>query len=313
MASQARYEPQSSGDFTGTLKDAAGTAIPLANIVSCTLTLTNAADGSIVNSRNAQNVLNANNVTINSTTGALRWLIQPADLTLVDSSVPVEEHIATFKWTYETNKVGFHTHRLRIVNFLMLCTTEDVRLFLQNFSDEHLPLVEFLIESFSTLAEAYTDRWFKKRPDTNSPYTEYFSGFESKYHFRVRAYPISTVVDITETVDGDFANGTVLNSDDYSVYNEEGLIKFRWRNALVGTRNLKVRYTGGLAYDVGAVPSDLRMAAARQVAFWFQRRNQIGITDTSIARSGRQRVDREGTLLLPEVKDILASYTPIWI
>jgi len=90
-----------SGVYTGTLTANDGvTPIPSASLVTLTLTLyVIKTDGTIdyVNSRNAQNVLNANNVTVNAA-GLLTWSIQVLDTTLVEA-LPFERHIALFEWT----------------------------------------------------------------------------------------------------------------------------------------------------------------------------------------------------------------------
>jgi hypothetical protein len=101
---------QSSDVYWGTIVDDEGNT--LAGNVLNTLTLTLyvvKADGTIgyVNSRNAQNVLNANNVLAYAAlqtradgfTFNLKWAIQPADTTLVESLI-FERHIALFEWTW---------------------------------------------------------------------------------------------------------------------------------------------------------------------------------------------------------------------
>lgn len=92
----------SSGTFTGQLTGNDGqSALALADLLTLTLTLyVIQTDGTIayVNSRNAQNVLNANNVTV-SASGFLTWAIQVADTGLVEA-LPFERHIALFEWTF---------------------------------------------------------------------------------------------------------------------------------------------------------------------------------------------------------------------
>lgn len=310
--SQLNYEPGESAVFTGTLYDTAGVAIPLANISSLTLTLTNARTGAVVNSRNAQNVLNANNVTVNATTGAMSWLIQAADTTMVDGSFSTEDHIAKFVWTYETSKVGMHTHRIRLINYLTLCTLDDVKLILKSVPDDDVPAINSLIDNFSATAESYCDRVFKKST-VGSPSVETFTGYRNRGKYRVKRYPVDSIVSVVETVDGDFANGTTIDTTDYSINTDEGILTMRYRNFIEGTLNIRLTYVGGLARDSGAVPSDLRYASARQVAYWYQRRNQVGTTETSIARSGRQRLVRNMGLFLPEVEAVLSSYQPLFI
>src|SRR5712691_2028368 len=93
---------KSTGSYTATLVANDGvTPLPGATLTTLVLTLyVIKADGTdgIVNSRNAQNVLNANNVTV-STGGLLTWSIQVGDTTLVED-LPFERHIALFEWTW---------------------------------------------------------------------------------------------------------------------------------------------------------------------------------------------------------------------
>lgn len=97
------------GTFTGTLTANDGvTPIPAASLLTFTLTLYNIlANGTVnyINGRNAQNVLNANNVTVNAS-GLVTWSIQAADSALIEA-VPFERHIALWEWT-ATGVVGKH-------------------------------------------------------------------------------------------------------------------------------------------------------------------------------------------------------------
>lgn len=312
MESQSRYDPGISGIFTGTLLDVAGTAIPLSNIVSVTLTLTNDRDGSVVNSRNSQNVLNTNNVTINATTGAITWLIQAADTAMVDSTQSWEDHVATFTFTYETNKVGIHRHRMHCVNYLGLCSIADVEMLMDVIPPKHQPMVEWLIEVFSERAEAETTRSFKKST-VASPTVEYFSPKGETWHFRLSKYPIDSIVSVIEAVDGDFTGVSSLTwvPTDYAYLSDKGLVKSRYFPFTPGEKNYQITYVGGLALHLGAVPPDLRFAAARQVAFWYQRRNQAGLQQINIARAGREVFDSPLDLL-PEVRAALNNYCPVW-
>jgi hypothetical protein len=101
---------QTSDVYWATILDDEEVLLP-GNVLN-TLTLTlyvQRADGSIsyINSRNAQNVLNTNNVLVYDAlqtgpefrTYNLKWAIQPEDTTLVDD-LPIERHIALFEWTW---------------------------------------------------------------------------------------------------------------------------------------------------------------------------------------------------------------------
>jgi hypothetical protein len=93
---------QATGQFTATVVGNDGvTALPGATLSTLALTLyVIKTDGTIayVNTRNAQNVLNANNVTV-SAAGLVTWTLQVADTTLVEV-LPFERHIALWEWTW---------------------------------------------------------------------------------------------------------------------------------------------------------------------------------------------------------------------
>jgi hypothetical protein len=112
LSNEERKLPeQTTAVYSATITDENGAAVPLASINAITLTLYNAADGTTINSRSAQNILNTNNVTIHATSGLLTWTMQPADNVIVDSSIGVgkyERHNFLIEWTYGTTKKGKH-------------------------------------------------------------------------------------------------------------------------------------------------------------------------------------------------------------
>lgn len=88
--------------FTSVLKDDTDAVIPAADLTSLTLTLYLKSDASQkINSRNAQNILNANNVTVDSS-GNLVWSMQAADNVIVDQSLEKEAHIALFEYSWNS-------------------------------------------------------------------------------------------------------------------------------------------------------------------------------------------------------------------
>jgi len=92
----------SSARYTAILKDEAGVLIPVANINTLTLTLFNLKDETIINSRNAQDVKNLNNVTIDSN-GLLTWNIQALDTPIVDTTQAFETHRALFSMVWDSS------------------------------------------------------------------------------------------------------------------------------------------------------------------------------------------------------------------
>ncbi len=101
--------------YTAVLKDENGATVGSSDLVTLTLTLYNKADGTIINNRNAQNVLNANNVTVDAN-GNLAWTLQPADNIIVsDSSGINETHVALFEATYGVGGANAIRHQVEIV------------------------------------------------------------------------------------------------------------------------------------------------------------------------------------------------------
>ncbi len=107
-----------SHQYTATLQDAAEVAIPSADLTTLTLTLYDVDTGDIINSRNAQDVLNTNNVTVHATSGLLTWILQPLDNVIVTSASHVEGHVALFEWRIASSgqdgnhEVNIHVHNL---------------------------------------------------------------------------------------------------------------------------------------------------------------------------------------------------------
>ena len=94
--------------ISATVTNEAGTALPSSVLTTLTLTLYDRTSGTIINSRNAQNVLNTNGVTVDSA-GAFLWTVSPADTVLVDTTKSLETHVALFTWTYDSGaKTGRH-------------------------------------------------------------------------------------------------------------------------------------------------------------------------------------------------------------
>jgi len=113
-----RVNEASTARYTATLVDETETPIPAADLTALTLYLYEPVSAGVVNSRNNQNVLNTNGVTVNSA-GLLTWTISALDTTMVNATKEIETHIATFTFTYASgNKVGRHEVILSIDNLL---------------------------------------------------------------------------------------------------------------------------------------------------------------------------------------------------
>lgn len=108
----------SSRIYTATLKDENGVAVSLASMVSLTLWLMNAATGAYINSRQAQNVLNTNNVTYHATSGLLTWSMQPADNPMVADDVTQETHLFEFYAVWNSGASALSWQRSIVVQAL---------------------------------------------------------------------------------------------------------------------------------------------------------------------------------------------------
>lgn len=89
------------------LQDKDGNQISKADLTSLTLTLWDVLSGSIINNRDAQNVLDANNVTVTEAGGAttVEWKPVEADSAIQSADVvreDLEHHKARFVWEWNS-------------------------------------------------------------------------------------------------------------------------------------------------------------------------------------------------------------------
>jgi len=98
--------------------DEAGVAISSANLDTLILDLYDMTTTAktIINARSAQNVLNINDVSVD-TSGNLIWLIQDLDTIILDATLATETHRAVLSWTYSAGtKTGRAVLDMTIVN-----------------------------------------------------------------------------------------------------------------------------------------------------------------------------------------------------
>ena len=102
-----RIREKSTFRLTANLQDAAGNAVSGASLTTLTLTLTEPTTDTVVNSRNNQDALNANGVTVDGA-GALVWEGTVADSTPLLDTREVEQRVALFKFTWDSGtKAGW--------------------------------------------------------------------------------------------------------------------------------------------------------------------------------------------------------------
>lgn len=106
--------------YTTTIVDENDVGVDLANIATLTLTYYDAETNTIINSRDDQDVLNTNNVTVATTGGTVIWTLQPLDTIIVDDRKELERHIAFFTWTWNVVNIGRKEIAFDIENILTL-------------------------------------------------------------------------------------------------------------------------------------------------------------------------------------------------
>ncbi len=104
MADPARYVvtnavEQQSGIYAATLRDDFNVPVSYQALTSLQLTVYDVLSGAIVGGRQAQNVLNVNQVTMDAN-GVITWNWLPVDMTILNPNRFLEDHIAVFeaKW-----------------------------------------------------------------------------------------------------------------------------------------------------------------------------------------------------------------------
>ena len=114
-----QIDEQESGQYTATITGNDGvTALPGGTLSTLRLTVyVVKQDGTeqVVNSRNQQSVLNANNGTV-SAGGLFTWTIQPGDTTLIETSLQFERHYCLLEWAWPTGNQGKGEFILNVKN-----------------------------------------------------------------------------------------------------------------------------------------------------------------------------------------------------
>ena len=116
--SSLKYEKASSL-ITATFKDELGVAIPNTDFTAINMTLFLLSDPTqIVNARDNQNVLNANNCTVDAN-GLFSWNVQPGDRAMISTTVSEEIHRAEIRYKWAGgNKEGVAIIDLPVINLV---------------------------------------------------------------------------------------------------------------------------------------------------------------------------------------------------
>lgn len=144
-----------------------------------------------------------------------------------------------------------------------LCTLANLKLYVGIASAD---------TTFDSRNESYIDAasWFlnskTKRKLLARDLTEYYDGDGGNILF-AKQRPINSVASLHSDASRAFATASLIDSDDYEVYGDEGYIAVIGSGFAVGERVLKLVYNAG--YTV--VPLDLEQAALELAGFWYEK------------------------------------------
>lgn len=142
-----------------------------------------------------------------------------------------------------------------------------------------------LIEGTTAAFEQYLNHSF-----TSTSYTEYYSSDGWLYELRLPKSPVSSVTSVA--VDTGYTWATnLVESTDYVVWTEAGIIEKICSAFISGVRHIKVVYVAGYSTEevdgeiVIAAPDTVKLACKLQVAETFRKRDHIGAQSFSIESS----------------------------
>lgn len=110
---------QTTGLYEFDIVDEVDVAVPATDLASMTLTYYDLDTLEIINLRNAQNVLNANNVSIDLV-GHVIWSLQVEDSILIDTRKELEQHVILFHWVTLNGVVGRHEVQFPVRNLTLV-------------------------------------------------------------------------------------------------------------------------------------------------------------------------------------------------
>lgn len=145
--------------------------------------------------------------------------------------------------------------------------------------------------------------------------TELYDSDDPDTTIFLKGFPVETTpVPVFKTaIDGDFAaQDPLIDGDDFHIDLERGIFQVRTALLQPGPGNFQAVYTGGMAVDttafIAAFPNIANLMDI-QVAFFFQRKDQLGLTGFSGA--GGSVTQQLGTDLLPYVEKRLIRHARV--
>jgi len=135
------------------------------------------------------------------------------------------------------------------MGIMAICTRDDVKVYLElkdiDTTKDHL------IDKLIPKAQNFIESFYYNQILEQAPYIEYYDGPRSAVFVRNPPIASSPAPIIHDDPDRDFDTATLVETDDYGIDYEAGIIKFEYP-LCKGIRSVKVEYTGG--YVAAALP-----------------------------------------------------------
>jgi len=192
---------------------------------------------------------------------------------------------------------------------LSLTTLDDVMSYpgMSTVSDADKDWLETLIRMFTVRAEAYTHREFYEEERIRQ-----FSSDGRLMQIQLPAFGKATnVLSLVEQApDRIFGAGTEIDLSNFYFSHTTGLLTYEYGPFVRGIGSIQVTWTGGLGTAPEHVPADLRAAAVMQVAYWWQRRNEIGVEERRYKEGAIIKVPSKMSFIA-DVEEVLDTYEVI--
>lgn len=191
-------------------------------------------------------------------------------------------------------------------NVLQLTTLEEIQTYpgMGTVKEEDHQWIITLSEAFSHRAEQYCSRGFY----TEERVQQFSSdGNTSKLQLPAFGRDTNTLTKVEQDLSRTF--GVDYELDLTQIYFDwrTGILHKDYSPFLHGNGTIRVTWTGGIGTTVDDVPADLRAAAAMQVAYLWQRRNELGLEERKFERGATISISGAGRLM-PDVEDVLSRY-----
>ncbi len=139
--------------------------------------------------------------------------------------------------------------------------------------------VEDLIDAASEWALRYCKRYLKSQ----SVGPEYYDA-DGGVELMLKNYPVTAVDSIYQDPNRDYGSGTEISSDDFEIYEDEGIILLTNAVFLRGRRIIKITYTAGYT----SIPNDLSNAMIELVNYWYDKFTNKRYGVKSVGDTSRQ-------------------------